>query len=243
MPVNTSFAQTLMDAILHKQWPLTVALVVIALVAGIRWLAPQVHDKIGAAVTSDRGGAILALIVGEATVIARSLAAGQPLTLALLLSGLSTGALGVGVYTAAKRIARPTDRKSTPPLEVPKAPGASAVTPALIVMFFAATLSACAWGACVLGQLSAAKQPLIEEVSVDLASADYAGLLAQLVLTAGDAVVTCTVQAVQAYEQSKQAKVDGGTALAAMAPSAVLTHAQAWLASHKKVACEPRHAS
>lgn len=245
MPVNTSFAQTILNAIQHRQWQLVAALVVIAIVAGLRWLAPQIHDKIGAALNSDRGGTILTLLTGEAGAIATALLAGQPLTLTLLLSGLSVGTLGVGGFTAFKRLSRPKDKKTAPPLEVPKSPGATGATSALIIMLFAATLGACSWGACVLGKLAAAKQTLIEDVTVDLSSADYAGLLAQLALTAGDAAVTCTVQAVENYEISKQQKTnaDGGTALAAAAPSVVLQHAQAYLASHKKVACESRHAS
>lgn len=243
MLVNGSFAQTLLNAIQHKQWQLVAALALIAVVAGLRWLAPRINDTIGSALSSDRGGTILTLVGGEAGAIANALIAGQPITLTLILSGLSVGVLGVGGYTALKRIARPTDRKSAPPLEVPKTSAASAVTPALIIMFLAATLSACSWGACLLGKLAAAKQTLIEEVSVDLTSADYAGLLAQLALTAGDAAVTCTVQAVANYEQSKQKPTDGGTALAAAEPNVVLTHAQSYLTSHKKVACESRHAS
>jgi hypothetical protein len=123
-----------------------------------------------------------------------------------------------------------------PPSSTP--PSAVALLLVPLLMF-----SACAFGQCLLGKLKASEQPLLVDVTTDLASADYFTLLGQLAASVGDDLVTCTVQAVENYEAGKQKSADGGTALAATEPSVVLTHAQAWLASHKKVACESRNAS
>lgn len=130
-------------------------------------------------------------------------------------------------------------RRSVPRV---KETDATAAAKMLFVMMFigASMLSACGFGACLLGKLSAAKQTLIEDVTVDLASADYAALLAQLGTTAGVDSVTCAVQAVVAYEQSKRATPDAGVH-AQLAENPVLSHGQAWLGVHKKVVCAERH--
>ena len=50
----------------------------------------------------------------------------------------------------------------------------TSVPPAVVALLLIPVLmlGACSWGACYLNQLAASKQTLIEEVSVDLASAD-----------------------------------------------------------------------
>ncbi len=123
-------------------------------------------------------------------------------------------------------------RRAPHPAVPPAIPSATIALLLLPLLF----ISACSWGTCVLGQLKAAQQPLIEDVTSDLASADYLALLGQLGLTAGEAVVTCTVQAVETYEKTKQTKPANGV-LAATTPSVVLNHAQSYLAARKKVAC------
>jgi hypothetical protein len=132
-----------------------------------------------------------------------------------------------------------TMSKAPDKVEQPDGSSLRVLLPILLVPMLA--LQGCGFGTCMLGKLSANAQPLIEEVTVDLTSADYVALLAQLGTTVGSDLVTCTVQSIVAYEQSKQQKAPAGAKAAAQ--NLVLTHGQIWLNSKKPFACAERSAS
>lgn len=123
----------------------------------------------------------------------------------------------------------------------PKAPPAPPST-TVAVLIFSMLLNGCGFGTCILGKLKSSYQTVVEEAAVALVSADYTALLAQLATEAGADVVSCSVQAIVAYEQSKQHKPADGAHLKAM-PNAVLDHGRVWLSMQKPTACVPRRAS
>ncbi len=130
---SNQIADAILAALSGKQYLLAVAVALVGAVKGVRWLAPKLHDKTGAFLNSDRGGAILSLIMGVAGGVATSLAAGKPMSLSLILSGIMVSATGSGLFNLTKRISKPNDKSTGNKADVPAAP--PPVAPAALVLF------------------------------------------------------------------------------------------------------------
>lgn len=85
------------------KWLLVIALIVNAVVWLLRRFTPFVLRKLGAWVGEDRGGTILALTIGVLTVFVIQASSGH-VDVWLILDGLAAGLLGVGNYTAPKKL-------------------------------------------------------------------------------------------------------------------------------------------
>lgn len=98
-----AFLKTVYDAVMHRDYRLLVATVLVGFVAVARKYGARVPGKVGAFVASDRGGAVLALglaIIGGA---ANALLAAQPLSLAMLGSAVYVAVLAAGGYSLVKK--------------------------------------------------------------------------------------------------------------------------------------------
>lgn len=85
------------------KWMLVIALIVNAVVWLLRRFTPFFLRKLGAWFGEDRGGTVLALSVGLLTVLVIQLQSGH-VDGWLLLDGIAAGLLGVGNYTAPKKL-------------------------------------------------------------------------------------------------------------------------------------------
>jgi hypothetical protein len=96
-------------AIGARNWLLLVALVVLLVVWGLRRWGSRWVPWFG----TDTGGAVLALIVGAVGAAATELAAGKPLTLAVVVGGLSLGFTAAGGWSVVKRLAGKSDAQQS----------------------------------------------------------------------------------------------------------------------------------
>jgi hypothetical protein len=106
------YANQILDAAMHRQWALLAALLLVGSVAALRWITPKLHDKFGAFLNTQRGGALLALVGGAAGALSTSLIAGQALNAQLLVAGFGTGLMAIGGWNAFFDIFFPKDGKS-----------------------------------------------------------------------------------------------------------------------------------
>lgn len=99
-----AFVNLIVSAATSKNWPLLAALVVIVLV----WAARKWGGDLAPWLKTDRGGAILAILLGVAVGLAGPLIAGVPWSWSLLVSAAS-GALAAGLRQTGARIVAPKD--------------------------------------------------------------------------------------------------------------------------------------
>jgi hypothetical protein len=86
------------------KWMLLIALIVNCAVWAIRRFTPFILQKLGAWFGEDRGGTVLALLTGMLTVLVIQLQTGH-VDPWLIVDGAAVGLLGVGNYTAPKKLA------------------------------------------------------------------------------------------------------------------------------------------
>jgi hypothetical protein len=114
------FVKPVMAAIQSGDWPLVIALAVIASVSLIKKFG---GDKIPWLKT-DEGGATLVLITAITGAIGNSLASGAPLNWGLILTGVKVGFTAAGGYAVTKKILKPLFAKFglNPPASVGSMP-------------------------------------------------------------------------------------------------------------------------
>ncbi len=112
------FIQALLDAVKAKNWHLLVALVLIGAVAGLRWLSPKIHGRIGAWLNTQRGGTVLVLLCGVLGAIGTALYGGAKVDVNLILSGVTMGVLASGGWNVLWDLIAP----SKTPVDVHSAP-------------------------------------------------------------------------------------------------------------------------
>lgn len=95
-----SLAPLVLQAIQSGNWSLLASLALIALV----WLARRYGGRFLPVLTTARGGAALALAGGIGGAVATALAAGAPVSVALLLKGLSVGLTAAGGWTVVRKL-------------------------------------------------------------------------------------------------------------------------------------------
>jgi len=92
----------LVQAITSKHYSLLGSVLVLGLVFLVRHFGAKLHPALG----TPRAGAILAGVGGTASLLVAALVAGQPFSLGLLLSALSTALGGAGLWSVAKNAAQ-----------------------------------------------------------------------------------------------------------------------------------------
>jgi len=92
----------LVQAITSKHYSLMGSVLVLGLVFLVRYFGAKLHPALG----TPRAGAILAGVGGTASLLVAALAAGQPFSLGLLLSCVSTALGGAGLWSVAKNAAQ-----------------------------------------------------------------------------------------------------------------------------------------
>jgi hypothetical protein len=237
-------ADSLLAAIGGKQYILAMAVALVGVVKGVRWVAPKLHDKTGAWLNSDRGGAILSLIMGVAGGAATATAAGKPLSLSLILSGIMVSATGSGLFNLTKRVAKPSDKAdapAAPPAVPPVAPTVAILLIGLMGLAgcklpppcTAATANEARCKAqnvavdCAAPEVIKIVEDIVGQVASALANNDYSKLLDTILadLTKrgqadGLGILTCAIQKVQAKPA------------ASATASAVVVHGNAYMAAH-----------
>lgn len=94
----------LVQAITLKHYSLLGSVLVLGGVFLARSFGTRLHPALG----TPRAGALLAGVGGTASLLVAALAAGQPFSLGLLLSALSTALGGAGLWSVAKNATQPT---------------------------------------------------------------------------------------------------------------------------------------
>lgn len=115
-----AFFNTVKNAIANKQWGLVAAIVVVGLVAFVRWgakkgavaWAGKWAGKACAFLTTDRGGILLTLITGVATSLA-SVFVGGVVTVQTVFDGVMLGITAAGGYVAIKKLIWPSGADTT----------------------------------------------------------------------------------------------------------------------------------
>jgi hypothetical protein len=97
------FAEQTYQALQHQDYRLFAALAVIGLVWAARKFGGKLPGKLGDFMRSDRGGAVLALVMGVLENVAHAALAGS-LTAHAVMDGLVNGVLAAGGYSAAKKM-------------------------------------------------------------------------------------------------------------------------------------------
>jgi hypothetical protein len=98
-----AFLKTAYDAVMHRDYRLLAATLLIGIVALARKYGARVPGKVGAFVASDRGGAVLALALAIIGGAANALLAAQPLSLAMVGSAIYVAVLAAGGYALVKK--------------------------------------------------------------------------------------------------------------------------------------------
>lgn len=116
----TSVLQTIFDAIMRHEWQPAAAAALIGAVsltraaAGLPWTG-----KAGAFLKSDRGGALLVLLLGVLGGMANAFGAKQDVTPQIIGKGIITGLVAAGGWNVVKRIFFPQDTASAPTVAPP----------------------------------------------------------------------------------------------------------------------------
>ena len=98
-----SLAKSLYDAVMHGQWALLAALVLVALVFALRkFVAPKVPF-----LASDAGGVLLAFFGSLGGALSTAFAAGEAFSWALLFKAAQVAFLAMGGYAALKKLFAP----------------------------------------------------------------------------------------------------------------------------------------
>lgn len=102
-----AFLAGLQSAAKAGKWLLVLALICNALVWLLRWGTPKILPKLGEWFGTDKGGTLLALLIGVLSVLVVQLQAGR-FDMWMLASGLAAGLLSIGNYTAPKKATSPS---------------------------------------------------------------------------------------------------------------------------------------
>lgn len=105
-----SLSGTLVSALASKQW----ALVVAAVLLGGVWLLRNMGSKWIPWLSTPRGGAILATVGGTLALVVPVLAAGQPLSIGLVIGALSTALSASGLWSVGKNLSTPSGGTMAP---------------------------------------------------------------------------------------------------------------------------------
>lgn len=97
-------AKLIFGAVQTGNWKLVAALAVVALV----WLARRVGGNYIPLLKTDRGGALLVLLLGVAGALATAFTAGATLTAQVLFHGITTGIMAAGGFNLMKKLLWPT---------------------------------------------------------------------------------------------------------------------------------------
>lgn len=106
-----SLAKDVYHAVQGGNYRLGAALALLLLVAGLRWLAPRLHDKLGDFLNSDYGATLLVWLAGVGSALATAFAAGQALTGHLLLTAAEISLTAAGGYSMLKKLFWPLAQK------------------------------------------------------------------------------------------------------------------------------------
>ena len=102
------------------QWAALLVLAFVALVLVLRivlvkglagWIPWEPAQRALAWLGTDRGGVVLSIMTGMATVLGGALVAGMAITPGLIIGALLTACMGSGAWSMAKKIAAPADKK------------------------------------------------------------------------------------------------------------------------------------
>lgn len=99
------FAASMLNAAKAGKWRLLAGGLLVVVV----WLTRRFGSRAVPWLSTDRGGVALVLILGVLVGMATALAADAPITLDLLLGGISIALGGAGTYVAAKKSVAPRD--------------------------------------------------------------------------------------------------------------------------------------
>ena len=159
--------QGLLNAFQSRNWTMVAALLLIGVVALIRYAAPKLHGATGAWLNSNRGGSTLVLVCGILGAIGTALFGGAHISAQLILSGVLVGVMASGGWNVVWDLLSPCDKKPDLTGPVPMVtPSPSAPTPvdppkiAMLLPFLfiaGASLLSCAafgpeFGACMAGK-------------------------------------------------------------------------------------------
>lgn len=113
------FMETVLAAVQGGNWKAGAALALVFCVYLSRKMAAKLPPKLGAWMLTDCGGSAYVLAMGMAGAVATGLLAGKPFNMALLLSGLTTGAMASGLRNVAWDIMFPSDKAKPAPEAAP----------------------------------------------------------------------------------------------------------------------------
>lgn len=213
----TQYVAAALAAFEGKNWLGLVGLLIVGLVALLRFVVPKIHGRAGAFLNSDRGGALLVLLVAELLSLAASLVAHKTAA-TTIVTGLVAAFISAGGYTMVKRIFWPADK-------APPAPDAAITTkgpriqsgfvrlhllaPIALTLSLGIAVLACgttggAIGMCILDNLPAAVISLLPEViaAAEGSAIDWSNEIAKLEGMGGD-LAACIIRAAQSKESAK----------------------------------------
>jgi hypothetical protein len=102
------YARAVIDAIRGGRWMAMFGLMLVGLVAAARWGLGRVVPWF----KTDRGGTVLAAATAFMAVLGSGLAAGAAFGLDLVSAALAAAAAAIGLFTGAKRLIAPKDRRA-----------------------------------------------------------------------------------------------------------------------------------
>lgn len=105
------FFNLLWNAVTERKWGLVAVLSTIALVSLIRKVMPRIHSRLGAWLNSNRGGAVLAVVMGTATALATTAIAGLPITPRAFVDAVVVSIGAIGGWNAMWDLFKPSDKK------------------------------------------------------------------------------------------------------------------------------------
>jgi hypothetical protein len=114
-PVDVQkFLGTVVTAVQSGNWQAAAALALIFCIYLLRRSATKIPGPVGAWLNTDRGGSTLVVLAGVAAAAATAALAGHKITVSLLLTGLTTGAMASGARNVVWDILFPADKAVAP---------------------------------------------------------------------------------------------------------------------------------
>lgn len=105
-------------------WRVLAGVICIGLVWLARWGVGKIPGKVGAWFNTDRGGAVMALIVGVLGSVAHMLSSKDPFSMKFIMDGAVMAVTAAGGFTVFNKLFKPSDKAS------PAAPTSDSSTPA-----------------------------------------------------------------------------------------------------------------